>query len=215
MKKWYVFLLFISILLFFHSTVFGLVIPIEQKNPLIERGKSLYKTGNYNEAIEVFSQIISESVKADELYVSYIYLGYSHFTLGEHEKAMVHVENAIEVQPNIKLDTEEFVTEFIQFYDEIKQDFVGIGFFESAPSSAIVYIDKEKVGMTPMKKELLSKKHNLRVVKWWYTPYESEIDITSNRINNIKIDFSKKKNWKGFVRSSVVMIALAILVKSI
>jgi len=185
------------------------------KKDLINEGKNYYKSGKYEEAANAFLEVIKTSVNKDKLYSAYIYLGYTYFTLEEHEKAKIQIDNGIEIKPYSKLGESEFVAEFIDFYETNKRELVGIGFFETIPTEAFVYIDDEKIGLAPIKKELLSRKYFLRLVKRGYDPYETEFEIKSNAVKSIKIDLTKGRNWKTFARSSVVMVALIFLLKSI
>ncbi len=186
-----------------------------QEENLFQEGKKLYQSGEYDEAIKAFSEVVKKSVNKDLCFKAYLYLGYTYFTRGNHNKARKSIENSVQMKQNVELDESEFVPEFIDFYEENKLGVVGIGFFESIPSSASVYLDKKKIGFTPVKKELLSQKYYLRIVKRGYEPIVKEIEINIGEINYFKVDFSKGKNWKTFLRSSVLMIVLGLVLKSL
>lgn len=182
---------------------------------LIEEGIDYYKSGKYDKAIETFSEIIRKSLIENEILDAYIYLGYTYFTIEENDEAKVKIEKAIEAKPDLELDEKEFVYGFIKFYKETKKGLVGIGFIESIPTRAFVYLDNNKIGSTPIKKELVSQKYFLRLIKWGYSPFEKEIEIKNDRVEHIKIDLTKNKNWKTFLRSCVVMIAFGFLLEKI
>jgi hypothetical protein len=67
------------------------------------------------------------------------------------------------------------------------------------------------VGITPLKLELLSQKYYLRVVKPWYDPIEDELEIEKSIVTPVKLDMTKGKNWKTFLRSSVIMAAVTFI----
>lgn len=186
-----------------------------KEKQLIEEGIDYYKSGKYDEAIEVFSEVIRISLNEDELFSAYLYLAYTYFTLEEYDEAKIKIEKAIEIKPAVELDEKEFVSEFLKFFKNSKKELVGIGFIESIPSGAFIYLDENKIGLTPIKKELLSQKYFLRLVKWGYSPIETEIEIIKDDVQHIKIDLTKSKNWKTFLRSSLVMIALGFLLNSL
>jgi len=206
--------LFKTLVVFF--AVFG-VLGFAQEKPksLLETGIEYYKAGKYPEAIEVFKELIRTSIVEKDIFLTYVYLGYTYFSLQEMENARVQLEKAVEINPDYNPREGEFVAEFVAFYKKAKEGLVGIGFFESNPSQANIILDGKNLGLTPMKQELLAKTYLLRMVKWGYTPYEMEFEIKKMELSNFKVDLSKGWNWKTLIRSSVVFIALSYLLKSI
>jgi len=187
----------------------------EKPKTLLDTGIGYYKSGKYTEAIDTFKEVIRTTINEKDLLMAYIYLGYTHFSLQELENAKTQLEKAVELNADYFLSEDEFVAEFIAFYKKAKEGLVGIGFFESDPPKSNVYLDKKLIGLTPIKKELLSKKYTLRMVKWGYTPYEAELEIKKTELMNFKVNLNKKGNWKTLIRSAVVFIALNVLMKSI
>jgi len=182
---------------------------------LIDKGIAHYKSGEYEKAIESFSEVIKKSLDKNELLKAYTYLGYTYYTLGEMKNAEVQVKKGIELKPEYDLNEQEFVSEFIEFFKGIKKKTIGVGFFESMPSKAFIYINNQKVGLTPLKKELLIGKYELKAVKWGYSSILTEVEIKSNEVAYKKFDFIKTKNWKTFIKSSLIMVAFTLLMKSI
>jgi len=208
-------LFFIIIILFLSNHGFGLIQVESQQNPLISQGIEYYKSGEYDSAISTLQEVINISVDKKELFTAYIYLGYTYFTLDDLDQASPNIDEAIKINPNGQLSSDEFVSEYIEYFKKLKNVIVGIGFFESIPTGSFLYIDKNKIGTTPTKNEFLAGKYWIRLVKWWYAPYEEEIEINPNEMNNFKFDLSKGKNWKTFARSSIIIIAVAFLFKAI
>lgn len=184
---------------------------IIQDNPMIKEGIDQYKAGKYDQAINIFSEVIRQSVEKEILYSAYFYLGYCYYTIEDLGNAKSRIEDAINTIPDKKPNEEDFVPEFIDYFNSIKRKIIGIGFFESIPKNAIIYLDDIKIGTTPQKNELLNKKYFLRMVKYGYEPFEAEFNIQSNEIRNIKIDLREVKNWRTFSRSAVIMIGLSII----
>jgi tetratricopeptide (TPR) repeat protein len=193
------------------------VLGLAQEKPktLVETGIDYYKAGKYPEAINTLKEVIRTSIDDRDLLRAYVYLGYTYFSLQEMDSAKVQVEKAVEVNPDYYLSEDEFVPDFIAYYKKTKEGLTGIAFFESQPPQASIFLDDKQLGLSPLKKELLAKVYLLRVVKWGFTPYEMELAIKKTEVNNFKIDLNAGKNWKTFVRSSVIFIVLNYLLKSI
>lgn len=193
--------------------------PVQEKQrdtkQLLEEGIDLYRSGKYEEAIDVFIDVLKLSVDKNEIIRTHLYSGYTYFAMNEPDKTLGQVEEAIKSDPDLKLNEEEFAPEFIKFFEAAKTQFVGTAFIESIPNGAKVWINKREVGYTPLKIQLLAQKYNLRVVKAWFSPYEENIEIRNDAIVPFRIDFNKKKNWKSFVLSSLIMTAMTVLVKSL
>lgn len=182
---------------------------------LLEKGIDLYRSGEYEEALKVFSEVLRLSVNKDEIIRTRVYLGYTHFALNELDKAMVEIYEAIKESPDLKLNPDEFSEEFIKFFDTAINQVVGTAFIESTPAGAKVWIDKKPIGTTPLKIQLLSQRYALRVVKGGYSPYKDTIEVRSDSIVPIKVDLNKTKNWKSFTLSTLIMGAVTILIQSI
>jgi len=193
--------------------------PVQEKQrdtkQLLEEGIDLYRSGKYEEAIDVFIDVLKLSVDKNEIIRTHLYSGYTYFAMNEPDKTLGQIEEAIKSDPDLKLNEEEFAPEFIKFFEAAKTQFVGTAFIESIPSGAKVWINKREVGYTPLKIQLLAQKYDLRVVKAWFSPYEENIEIRNDAIVPFRIDFNKKKNWKSFVLSSLIMTAMTVLLKSL
>lgn len=215
MRKNKIFIIIFQAILSINIVALCFAQEISNEKKLIEQGIKYYKSGEYDKAIESFSEVIKTSINKNELLTAYIYLGYTYHTRGEMDKAKIPIERGIELRPGHTLDEKEFVPEFIEFFKEKKEKIVGVGFFESIPPKAFVYLNNQKIGLTPIKNELLAKKYFFRLVKWGYSPVEKEIEIKNNDVTAIMIDLSKTKNWQTFLRSSLIMIAFSFLFKSL
>lgn len=194
------------------------LIPIRgysQEQERYQEGVKLYQEGKYERAIEIFSELVKKSLDKDLCFNAYIYLGYTYFTIGELGQARHSIEKGVELKQNVYLNEEEFVRDFILFYRDCKESVVGVAFIESIPSSASIFIDNKKQGTTPIKKELLSQKYYLRLVKWGYDPVVREIEINVGEVNHFKVDLTKERNWKTFLRSSLVLIVTGLLLSAV
>lgn len=182
---------------------------------LLEQGIDLYRSGEYENAIKVFLEVLKVSVVKDEIIRARVYTSYTYFAMNELDKAMIQINEAIKESPEMKLDAAEFPADFIKFFDTARNQLVGTAFIESTPSGAKVWIDKRNSGFTPLKIQLLAQSYTLRVVKGGYSPYEETMEIRSDSIVPVKVDLNKRKNWKSFALSTLIMGALTVLVKSI
>jgi tetratricopeptide (TPR) repeat protein len=201
--------------------VFGLVLLAAavagwaQAKSVVDTGVEFYKAGKYNEAIEVFRQVLRTSLADREIFTAYLYLGYTYFALQQMDDAKAQVGKAVEIDPNFVPSEPDFIAEFVAFYKKTKEEIVGIGFFDSLPPNAKFSLDGKPLGVTPMKKELLAGTYLLRMVRPGYEPYEMLVDIKKSEIGNFKIDLTGEKNWKTFFRSSLIFVALAVLALSL
>jgi len=203
--------------------IFGFCLPtypqVQEKQKdtkqLLERGVDLYRSGEYEEAIKVFTEVLKLSVDKNEIIRTHVYFAYTYFAMNKLDDAVIQAYEAIKLSPEMTLKEEEFPVDFIKFFDTARSQVVGTIFIESAPDKAKVWIDKKEYGLTPLKTQLLAQKYFLKVVKGGYSPHEETIEIRSDSITPIKIDLNKKRNWKSFALSSLIFGAITILVKSL
>ena len=184
---------------------------------LVDSGIEHYKAGRYQESLRVLKEVIRTSIDDRELFLAYLYTSYTYFSLPVQElgKAKAQAEKAVAINPDSVLREDEFVSEFVEFYKKIREEMTGIGYFDADPNPANIYLDNAPIGVAPIKKELLAKVYLLRAVKWGYTPYEGEIEIKKTEVTNFKIPLNDDKNWKTFIRSSVIFVVLSYLMKTI
>jgi len=189
--------------------------PEKDTKRLLEKGIDLYRSGEYEEAVKAFSEVLKLSVVKEEIVRARVYYSYTYFAMNELDKAMIQINEAIRESPEMKLDPEEFPAEFIAFFDTARNQVVGTAFIESVPSGARIWINKKESGTTPLKIQLLAQRYSLKVVKGGYSPYEETMEIRSDSIVPIKVDLNKRKNWKSFTLSALIMGAITVLVNSI
>lgn len=181
----------------------------------LEQGLSLFRNSQYKEALDEFSKVPEKSVDNELIFQAYLYMSNIHFILNEKEAAMTYAKRLCEVKQEFALSENEFNSAFIKFIDAIKENLIGIGYFDTVPPAAKILLDKIEVGVTPIKKELLAKEYFLRVVKWGYSPLETKIKITPHDTNSVKFDLNQQKNWKSFGRSALLMLVLSIAMSRI
>jgi tetratricopeptide (TPR) repeat protein len=138
-------------------------------NTLLKQGMDYYQSGNYAEAIRAFSDVLRLSVDKNINLRAHLYLGYTHFLQGESDKSRTQLEDAIKLNPQMILDDREFGPEFIKLFESAKKTVTGIAFIESVPKGATIWIDNEEIGLTPLKRELLSGKYRIKILKAGYT----------------------------------------------
>jgi tetratricopeptide (TPR) repeat protein len=190
-----------------------------EKNRL-EVGIDLYTAGQYAQAIEAFSEIIKLSTNTQENVEAYIWLGYTCWTTDKKEDARSSIEKAVQLKPDMKLasdvrGSQAFPREFADDVTRWKDSIVGIAFIKSTPDKAVVYIDSKKIGMTPLKIELLYQKYEVRVIKPGYSPVIKDLELKRDNPNLMTVDLLQGKHWKGFVQSAAAMVVLTLLLNAI
>jgi len=195
------------------------IVAFGQEKPVssVDTGIQYYRTGRYKECLEVLKNVIQTSISDNELFLAHLYSSYTYFSMPvqELENAQAQAEKAITINPNYIPREDEFVTDFIDFYKKAKEQLTGIAFFDVDPNPAAIILNNLPLGTSPFKKELLAKVYLLRVVKWGYTPYETEIEVKKTEMINFNIPLNDEKNWKTFLRSSVIFALLTVLIGSI
>lgn len=181
----------------------------------LEQGLSLFRNSQYKEALDELSKVPEKSVDSELIFQAYLYISNIHFILNENDAATTYAKKLCEYKQEFTLSENEFNSAFIKFIEGIKEDLIGIGYFDTVPPAAKISLDKIEVGVTPIKKELLAKKYFLRVVKWGYSPLETTINITPHDTNSVKFDLNLQKNWKSFVRSALLMLVLNVALSRI
>jgi len=183
----------------------------------VEAAKKLVQTGRYDEAMELFQEIIDLSVNDQARLSAYTYLAFVHYYLNPEEEVRIVtlLEEALKIDPGFILNEEEFNQGFVALFEKIKAESTGIISLESVPSLADIYLDGIYIGKTPLKKELNLGEYRIQGVKPGYSVLKLDFEIKPSDRLAEKLDFNRSKNWKTFLRSVAIMAAIGFTVSQL
>jgi len=156
---------------------------------LLEEGKQAYINGDFKLAVDKLSTAITIIKNKKDLLEAYITLALTYFTLGDNDKAKNTVVKALQVKPNLVLDTEVYSPKFIVFVEDAKKEVMRNIKFNIKPPAKL-YVDDMYYGeKSEFDVKLVKGKHNVKVEKKYYKSYEKSIEISdSNPVQNIILE---------------------------
>ncbi len=167
---------------------------------LYKKAEEMYENGNFNQAIEIYEQIIDNLNKKKELaktkqklFKTMVSLALTLFTIQQTEKAKSQLEKLISLNPNEELDKEIYPPDFIKIFDKVRRDNLGSIFVKSTPPGAEILIDNKSYGKTPLKIKNFNKGEYIMTASLkGYTLYTKKIKITENNNNTFLLNLLKK-----------------------
>ena len=96
-------------------TTFSVNIPKQAAEGYFESGKMAYGNCRFQEAMRDFSMVLNSSAPADIRAKSYVYVGACCYYEGRFPEARELCKKARETNPEIRLNSEEFPREVIEF----------------------------------------------------------------------------------------------------
>jgi len=203
---------------------------------LYKKAEEMYENGNFNQAIEIYEQIIDNLNKKKELaktkqklFKTMVSLALTLFTIQQTEKAKSQLEKLISLNPNEELDKEIYPPDFIKIFDKVKNENLGSILVKSTPSGAEILIDNKSYGKTPLTIQNFNKgEYIITASLKGYILYSKKIKITEGKNNSFSITLQKKGKTvskKGVIekkdikkkkkRSPVLLIAGGVIVAGV
>ncbi len=147
-----------------------------------------------------FERTISELQKAIEfglnetsdLIQAHLYMGFAYVGLNKSIEAMVEFAKAINLDPSIKLDPKLYSNKIISVFNSAREGLVDSITVISIPSSAEVYLNNQKIGITPIKLDsVLVAEHILTIKKNFYQTITTSINVRKGEENRFTFNLSK------------------------
>ncbi len=178
MKKFSI--IFLIFLFVFNTSYIAFAQQDSTVEKLLEEGKQAYINGNFKLAVEKLSIAITIIKNKKDLLEAYVTLALTYFTLGDNTKSKSTIIKALQVKPNLALDTETYSPKFIVFVEDVKKEVMREVKFNIKPSAKL-YIDEMYYGEnTNFTIKLVKGKHSLKVEQKSYKTYEKTIDVSDS-----------------------------------
>ncbi|MGQ9608101.1 MAG: PEGA domain-containing protein [bacterium] len=147
-----------------------------------------------------FDKTISEIQKAIELGLgetsdqiqAHLYMGFAYVGLNKKIEAIVEFAKAINLDPSIKLDPKLYSNKIISVFNEAREGLIDSLTVISVPSGAEVYLNNQKMGITPVKLDsVLVAEHILTIKKNFYQTITTNINVRKGEENRFTFNLSK------------------------
>jgi tetratricopeptide (TPR) repeat protein len=187
MKK--IIIVFIIILFVFNTSYIAFAQQDSTVEKLLEEGKQAYMNGNFKLAVDKLSTAITIIKNKKDLLEAYITLSLTYYTLGDNQKARNTIIKALQVKPNLLLNTEVYSPKFIVFLEDTKKEVMRELKFNIKPSAKL-YIDDLYYGEnSEFTVKLVKGEHKIKVEQKAYKTYEKMMKVLdSNPIQNIILE---------------------------
>ena len=166
----------------------------EEAEELLKQGKQDCVEGQFEEAIEKLSLAINLLKEKDKLIDAYLHISYSHFALGEREKAKENLAELLKINPAQRLDPLFYPPDFVKLLDEAKVGILASIKVETEPPIAQVYLNEELVGVTPLHiAEVAAGEHKLKIIKQGYQIREESLILKVGEEKTVSIKLEKEE----------------------
>ncbi len=187
MKK--VIIIFIIVLFVFNTSYMAFAQQDSTVEKLLEEGKQAYMNGDFKLAVDKLSTAITIIKNKKDLLEAYITLALTYYTLGDNQKAKNTIIKALQVKPNLILNTEIYSPKFIVFLEDTKKEIMRELRFNVKPAAKL-YIDDLYYGEnSEFTVKLVKGEHKIKVEQKMYKTYEKTMTVTdSNPVQNIILE---------------------------
>jgi len=160
---------------------------------LLAEAEDHYQNGQFKEAIEIYEQIIVELNKRKELvktkqklFTTMVSLALTYFTIQETEKSKVQMEKLIRINPNQEIDEEVYPPKFVQLFKEVQAENLGELTITSSPSGAVVSMDNQRAGTTPLNiNKIVKGEHVIVLAKKGYNVLSRKTTVNPGTANTV------------------------------
>ena len=160
----------------------------EQHQQLFETAEKLFRSESQPESIDIFSQIItalesqtaSRQPSEDErriLIQSLLLRAEAQFNLGETDTVTKDLQQVIDVDPAMQLDTSQVSPRFVALFDNLLAESVGYLVLLVSPPDAEVRIDGTVIDATQLRHSLLTGLHTIVARRAGYDAVQTEVVV--------------------------------------
>ncbi len=96
---------------------------------ILEQGKKAYLNGDYERAIEFFTQAINLIRNKSELIDAHLSLALTYFTVNQTENCKKEIRKVLELNPNHSVDPDFYSSKFVLLFESVRKEFL-----KSSPS---------------------------------------------------------------------------------
>jgi len=188
--------------LLFFLLLYNTVYPQESK--ILEFARKSYHRNNYNGVISYLNSALKAQKIENKSILSEIklYLGLSYYQNEKEYQGISQLEEALKLNPNLKIDTTEFKEKTVEFFENMRKDNIGRLEIETMPEGAEVFIESEYKGKTPLSIEnVFSDGCNITVLKDRYEMVSREYFIEPGIVNHFETQLKRDECYSVFITS--------------
>lgn len=93
---------------------------------ILEEGKKAYMNGDYEKAIEFFTQAINLIRNKAELIEAHLSLALTYFTVNQTENCKKEIRKVFELNPNHSIDPDFYSPKFVLLFESVRKEFTKI-----------------------------------------------------------------------------------------
>ncbi|RKY85925.1 hypothetical protein DRQ09_06690, partial [candidate division KSB1 bacterium] len=165
-------------------------------NPELKLAIDYYRKGEFKTSAKIIKEHIARNeFKGKDLVIANLYLGFSNYKMNRRYLAKINFEEVLNLEPNINLKNKDYDREVIDWFESLKSDFIATLNIETTPDSAEIYINKKKIGFSPVRnKHLISDFYEILALKDGYKVARSSVRLKRSDTLNISIKMEEDNN---------------------
>lgn len=99
------------------------LLPQTDVDKILEEGKKAYMNGDYEKAIEFFTQAINLIRNKAELIEAHLSLALTYFTVNQTENCKKEIRRVFELNPNHSIDPDFYSPRFVLLFESVRKEF--------------------------------------------------------------------------------------------
>ncbi len=112
-------LLIVITILLFNTLLFSQT----DVDKILEEGKKAYMNGDYEKAIEFFTQAVNLIRNKAELIEAHLSLAFTYFTVNQTENCKKEIRRVFELNPNHSIDPDFYSPRFVLLFESVRKEF--------------------------------------------------------------------------------------------
>ncbi|MBC8465540.1 PEGA domain-containing protein [bacterium] len=168
------------------------------RNIRLLKAIDLYYNGSFEETNVILNLLIeSGKLSQSDQLEAFKFLGASFVLLNNLDNARNEIINALQLNPQLKLDPAIWNPKFVNFFNLVKSEVLGALIVKSEPDSVQLILNGSPAGLTPLIfKNLVSQKYELIFEMPGYYSRVDTVQLRPNTENLISVTLKPKpKTW--------------------
>lgn len=153
----------------------------------LEQGQKLFNQGDFDGAMKVLDATVSQGAENAVLSKLQLLRGQVFAARQDFSRAEEAFTRALEADSDAELDPARVDPTVVRILESVRSRLTGTLVIESAPAGAVVLVDENEVGKTPVTRSVSAGKHKVEVRWGTSTPQTTELLVKARQETRLHV----------------------------
>ncbi len=176
-----------------------------------------FHVDNWQQAVEQFRSVLDTSgyktLGENDFILANMYLFFSYFKLKLPNQQTDVAKRILRVDKDVSVDPSDFSEDYSTIFDNEKARVLDTLNIITEPPDALVFLDDNLIGVTPLDTVLVEDRYNLRVESPGYKIKVEGISVIANQPNEFRYTLRRhRKTWRWYALGASALVGGGVFI---